>query len=293
MPIPTINGLPPFNVTLETMRNKINELVGELVNLMVNLDSLNVVSLTADHIDAGTINANVVTIAAEDGSRYYRLDTDGIVAFNGTQNTLTFDLATGLLTLVSMLIRSTNGNEKIVIDSTGFHSYDPSGIERLTIGTTPAQGAKALIGRDTSGNVQSAYTYDTASVDGASRTGQFATAHGAYILLSDDGDVRIQNSVGQGFRAVSGTPEMSDGFAWYTIAKKSEADAAQSTANAASSAASSAQSTANSALSGLSSKADTSYVNSNFFANAAFDTVTRNLKFYAQDGSQIAIVNIP
>lgn len=182
------------------------------------MDSLNVVSLTADHIDAGTINANQVTIRGENGSKYFQLDDNGIVANNGTIDTMKFDLATGLLTVVSMLLKSSNSNEHVAIDSTGLHSYDPSGVERITIGTTPALGAKALIGRDTSGSVQSAYTYNTETVDGASRTGQFMTAHGAYTLLSDDGDVRIQNSAGAGFRAVSGTPEINDGFGWSTIA---------------------------------------------------------------------------
>ena len=190
---------------------------------MLNMDSLNVVSLTADHIDAGTLDANIVTVAAENGSKFFRLDTDGIVANNGTIDTMKFDLATGLLTVISMLLKSSNSNERVAIDSTGFHSYDPSGVERITIGTTPSKGAKAIIGRDTAGTEQSVITYDTETVDGSSRTGEYITAHGAYVLLSDDGDVRIQNSAGAGFRAVSGTPEINDGFGWATIAKKAVA----------------------------------------------------------------------
>lgn len=108
---------------------------------------------------------------------------------------------------------------KVYLNDTGFHANDASGVERLTIGTTPAEGAKALIGRNTSGTAQSVYTYDSASVDGSSRTGQFITAHGAVILISDDGDIRIMNSVGAGIRAVSGTPEINDGFGWTTISK--------------------------------------------------------------------------
>lgn len=217
MPVPTFTVLPPkpeFNDIVK----KVNVIVQELTNLILNLDSLNVVSLTADHIDTGTLDAGVVTIRGEDGSVFYQIDSTGIVANNGTIDTLKFDLATGLLTVISMLIKSSNSNERVAIDSTGFHSYDPSGVERITIGTAPAKGAKAIVGRDTSGTAQSVYTYDTENVDGTDRIGQYVTAHGAYFLLSDDGDVRIQNSVGAGFRAVSGTPEVNDGFGWSTIA---------------------------------------------------------------------------
>ena len=131
----------------------------------------------------------------------------------------------GIASLVSAVIKSLATGDRVVIDSTGFHTYDATGIERLTIGTTVAKGVKAITGRDTSGVAQSVYTYDTETVDGASRTGQYITAHGAYLLFSDDGDVRLQSAAGHGFRSISGTPEINDGFGWSTIAKKTEADA--------------------------------------------------------------------
>jgi hypothetical protein len=220
MPIPTFTKLgpkPEFN----DLVNKINTIVAELINIMLNMDSLNVVSLTADHIDTGTLDAGVVTIRGEDGTVFYQIDSTGIVANNGTIDTLKFDLATGLLTVVSMLIKSSNSDEKVSIDSTGFHSFDSSGVERLTIGTTPAKGAKALVGRDSAGAVQSAYTYDTETVDGASRIGQFITAHAAYLLLSDDGDIRFQNDQAGGFRVIStGRPEFNiNGGTWRGIAE--------------------------------------------------------------------------
>lgn len=118
MPIPDFGGLPP-NADFNDLVIKINQLVQKLRNLMLNLDSLNVVSLTADNIDAGTINANVVTIGAEDGSKYYRLDTNGIVAYNGARNTLEFDLASGLLTLVEVLIKSADAYPYVQFDPTG------------------------------------------------------------------------------------------------------------------------------------------------------------------------------
>lgn len=116
MPIPDFGGLPP-KPEYNDVVNKVNELVQQMRNLLLNLDSLNVVSLTADNIDAGTINANVVTIEADEGNKYYRFDENGIVAFNGTNNTMKFDLATGLLTLISVLVQSATGYPRVEINS--------------------------------------------------------------------------------------------------------------------------------------------------------------------------------
>ena len=207
MPIPTFTRLGP-SPEFNDIVNKVNTLVAELTNLMLNLDSLNVVSLSA-----GT----VIVYDLDGGPGTITLTKDGMVFNNGTIDTFVVDI-NGNVTMTSALIRSVSSGERVAIDSTGFHSYDPSGVERITIGTTPAKGAKALIGRDSTGVEQSVITYDTETVDGASRTGEYITAHGAYFLLSSDGDVRIQNSAGAGFRAVSGTPEINDGFGWSTIA---------------------------------------------------------------------------
>lgn len=116
MPIPDTQGVPPF-AEFDDLKRKLNELVQKYNNLLVNLDSLNVVSLTADHVDTGTLDANVVTIAAEDGSYSYTLDGTGIKANNGSVDTLKFDLATGLLTIVSALIQSATGYPRVELNS--------------------------------------------------------------------------------------------------------------------------------------------------------------------------------
>lgn len=82
-----------------------------------NLDSLNVKHLTADHVDTGTLDANKVAIAADDGSFSYTLDSAGIRANNGSVNTLDFDLATGLLTIVSALIQSATGYPRVELNN--------------------------------------------------------------------------------------------------------------------------------------------------------------------------------
>ena len=116
IPIPDTQGVPPF-AEFDDLKRKINELVQKYNNLLVNLDSLNVVSLTADHVDTGTLDANVVTIAAEDGSYSYTLDGTGIKANNGAVETLKFDLATGLLTIVSALIQSATGYPRVELNN--------------------------------------------------------------------------------------------------------------------------------------------------------------------------------
>lgn len=305
MPIPTFTGLPPFPEFNDVVA-KFNKLTSEMQNLFLTLDSLNVVSLTADHIDAGTLDAGVVTVRADYNSgAYIQINSSGMTIYDGTQNTFTVDVngnvtmtgtvtadagtiggwvitaaalkdaagtvgmssevtggddirfwagdttpssapfrvtEAGALTASSGVIggfsltsttltadsggtiqnQSASGN-KVYMNSTGLHANDSGGVERLTIGTTPAKGAKALIGRDSTGTEQSVYTYDTETVDGASRTGQFITAHGSYILLGNDGYVRSQDVNGRGFRTqASGSPEINDGFGWSKIAKRSE-----------------------------------------------------------------------
>lgn len=218
MPIPTFSKLKP-DPSFADIVTKVNTLVGEMTNLMLNLDSLNVTHLTAETIDTGTLNANLVTIRSDlTAGAFIRLDGNGMVINNGSINTFSVN-TNGNVTMTSATIRSLASGERVEVDSTGFHTYDAFGFERITMGTAPVEGVKAITFRDTTGTAQAVMAYDTETVDGASRTGQFITAHGAYILLGNDGDVRIQASDGKGFRAVSGTPELNDGFGWTTIAK--------------------------------------------------------------------------
>lgn len=117
MPVPTFNKLPP-DPSFSDLVTKINQLVGEMTNLMLNLDSLNVVSLTADHIDAGTIDANIVTIRSDlNSGAYVQINGNGVVINNGSFNTFTADI-NGNVTMTSALIRSALGYPQVVIDPT-------------------------------------------------------------------------------------------------------------------------------------------------------------------------------
>lgn len=61
MPVPDFGGLPPFP-EFQDITNKINELVQRLRQLLLNLDTLNIRSLNAKVIEAGTITADKMNV---------------------------------------------------------------------------------------------------------------------------------------------------------------------------------------------------------------------------------------
>lgn len=114
MPIPTLTTLPP-NPSFTDLAQKLNRLIQDYNNTLLNLDSINVVSLTADHIDAGTINGNVVTIRSDLTTGYIQIDGNGMVVNNGSFNTFTVDI-NGNVTMTSATIQSQNGYPRVVMD---------------------------------------------------------------------------------------------------------------------------------------------------------------------------------
>lgn len=97
-------------------------------NLFLTLDSLNVVSLTADHIDAGTIDANIVTIRSDlTAGAYVQIDGNGMIINNGTIDTFKADI-NGAVTMTSATIQSATGFPKVVMDPSGslFAAYSSS-----------------------------------------------------------------------------------------------------------------------------------------------------------------------
>lgn len=105
---------------MEALINTVGLLMKSLTEINGYLSSKNIKELTADKISAGTINTGDITIGADDSGRFYRIDGNGIVANNGTNNTMVFDLATGQMTLNGVKIESTPGTyPKVVMDPTG------------------------------------------------------------------------------------------------------------------------------------------------------------------------------
>lgn len=115
MPIPDLSGVPPW-AEYEDLKNKINDIVAKYNNLLVNLDSLNVVSLTADHIDAGTINANVVTIRSDlAAGAFVEINGNGMRINNGSYDTFTANI-NGYVTMTGALIKSQTGYPYVIMD---------------------------------------------------------------------------------------------------------------------------------------------------------------------------------
>lgn len=142
-----------------------------------------------------------------------------------------FTITTTALTAVSggTIQNKSAADDNVRLDDTGFHANDASGVVRIEVATTPGRGAKALMmyGSAGPGGDQSVITYDTETVDGASRTGKYIIGPNAQVLLlSDDGDFRLMNDNGSGIRSIgTNRPEMQDGFGgWGDIAFKSEVD---------------------------------------------------------------------
>ena len=177
-----------------------------------NIAGFNVGNTQLKHI-SGLVGMSGADPANNNAIRFWSGNADPTIAsFRVTQG--------GILTAVGMVLQSGSTGDRVVLDSTGLHTYDSSGVERITIGTGPSKGIKAITCRDTSGVEQSVYTYDTETVDGASRTGQYITAHACYLLFDTAGDIRIQDAGSKGFRTSSaGYPEMNDGFGWVSIQK--------------------------------------------------------------------------
>jgi hypothetical protein len=213
-PLENVENMDPKQLNI-ILLNAYNKLLKEMTFLLKNLDDRNIVaeSLTADSIAANTITA-------------VKMSVTELSAITANMGHLTAGRVTGAVIENQEVL----GN-RVWTDSEGFHANDSSGVERITIGTTPAKGAKAVVWRDSTGAEKAAATYDTETVDGASRTGQYYIGPTAnYGLLADDGSVRWQtgpNANDEGFRARKlARPEINDGGGWYRIAKESEVKAA-------------------------------------------------------------------
>lgn len=106
MPLPTFTGLRPKPEFGDIVR-KMNELADELTNLMLNLDSINVVSL-----DAGTI----IVYDLDGGPGTITLTKDGMTINDGTRDTFKVDI-NGNVTMTGALVRSSTEYPKVELNS--------------------------------------------------------------------------------------------------------------------------------------------------------------------------------
>ena len=95
MPVPTLNGLPPF-AEMDDIKKKVNSIVNELNNFLVNLDTLNIIelnakviiaeSITGDKIQANAITADKIVAGAITAGK---IDVDELSAITAKMGKLT------------------------------------------------------------------------------------------------------------------------------------------------------------------------------------------------------------
>lgn len=208
MPTPDTNGLPPF-ADFEMVKEKLNELVAKYNNLLVNLDSLNVVSLTADNVDTGTLNANLVRIRSDlTAGAFIQIDGNGMFINNGVFNTFTADI-NGQVTMTRALIQSSpNGYPRIVMDPENqlFAAYS-SDTKYASLTPNSTLGAPALDIRNDSDIINVGFNNASLADAGIFSTGAFEIRTPESLYLSS-ADVRLtdwdylKNNLGQSLQDV-------------------------------------------------------------------------------------------
>lgn len=111
---------PRPSMELTSVQQVVDYLIGYVrwfSDFINHIDTLNVEELDAAVVNTGILNANLVKIAAANGLKSLTIDTNGIVANNGSVDTMKFDLATGLLTIVSALIQSSTGYPRVELNN--------------------------------------------------------------------------------------------------------------------------------------------------------------------------------
>lgn len=111
---------PRPSMELTSVQQVVDYLIGYVrwfSDFINHIDTLNVEELDAAVVNTGILNANLVKIAAANGLKSFTIDTNGIVANNGSVDTMKFDLATGLLTIVSALIQSATGYPRVELNN--------------------------------------------------------------------------------------------------------------------------------------------------------------------------------
>lgn len=192
MPIPTFSGLPPYP-EFQDVVNKINKLVNELRNLMLNLDSLNVISLTADHIDAGTIDAGVVTVRADYASgAYVEIGPTGMKIYDGSKFTFTVDI-NGNVTMTGATVQSTTGYPKVVMDPTSNFLQAAQDANRYVV-ITPFNGSTPAIQLFDGVNSKSILMFVTATDSVISSVGNLQVGAGGSDLKLTGNNVTINGT---------------------------------------------------------------------------------------------------
>jgi hypothetical protein len=120
MPLGQFGTPPSADISTKDLADLVARLIKEVTYLLNGgLDTLNVNELSADVINAGTLNAALVTVkAALTGAAYILINAaQGLIINDGTKNTFQADI-NGLVTMVGALIQSATGYPRVEINGT-------------------------------------------------------------------------------------------------------------------------------------------------------------------------------
>lgn len=106
MPIPDTSGVPPF-ADFDMLKSKLNEIVQKYNNLLVGLDTLNIVSLNAEVIEAGTITGDKI---AANSITADKISVSQLSAISANLGTITAGLLQAVTIIGSLIQTKTAGN---------------------------------------------------------------------------------------------------------------------------------------------------------------------------------------
>lgn len=133
MPIPT---LPKAQGTSnEELINYLAKLQKEVQWLLANLDTKNVRQLDADVINAGTLDAGLVTVRSDLTSGYIQIDSTGLKANDGTKNTFEINSSgkayfrgdiTSDANIIGATFKTADSGVRIEFSGNAFKTYNSS-----------------------------------------------------------------------------------------------------------------------------------------------------------------------
>lgn len=237
MPTPNLPALGD-NPSQRQILDYIVKLQRDLEWLLGNLDSLNVRKLTADVIDTGTLNADLVTIRSDLTSGYIQINGSGMVVNNGSYNTFSVD-ANGNVVLTSALIRSSTGYPYVELSPTGnyFGAFQTANQYARIAAVEGLSNTPALIFRDTGLSHTGLVYIDPAFNElniGTTKSIRFSLGPSGYVRI--DGTLKLNDfddlySIGDAQSLQEALDNLSSSIAGLSASLAGKATAGASTAN--------------------------------------------------------------
>lgn len=192
MPFPTFGTVD--GADLDEVLDSLEKQRKEMQWLLQSLDTLNVKELSADVINAGTINVNLVRIFTDltgglEGAAYIEMNTEGIKISNGLTNTFTVDM-NGDVVLRSATFYEELKDEFGVVTG-GNIVIDPTGI-------LANNGTQDTFAIDVNGNAFFMGNIEASNITGSSFSSSGEVGGVTSTMFLDNGYGLITNESGTG-----------------------------------------------------------------------------------------------